>query len=74
MNGLRNFSIAIKTIERAKKKTMFQRTMEGFKGIRIIRINSVQLPRYCFYKSMCVAQFPHLYWGAFKCVPKFSLK
>ena len=55
MNGLRNFSIAIETIERAKKKTMFQRTMEGFKGIRIIRIKSVQLPRYCFYKSMCVA-------------------
>ena len=32
LNGLKNFYIAIKSIRRVKKKTMFQKKMENFKG------------------------------------------
>ena len=32
VNGLKTFYIVIKTIERVKKQTMFQRKMADFKG------------------------------------------
>ena len=32
LNGLKNFYTAIKSIRCVKKKTMFQRKMENFKG------------------------------------------
>ena len=37
---------------------------------KTIRIKDAQFPRFCFYMSIYVAQFPHLYYSAFKCVPK----
>ena len=62
-NGLKTFHIDIKTIERVKRQTMFQRKMAHFKvnNPKLIRTENVQFIRFCFYIRICIGQFPHLY-------------
>ena len=54
----------------SKKDGRFSRA----NNLKTIKIENTQFTSFCFYMSICVAHFPHLYLCDVKCVPKFSLK